>query len=377
MTIDSGFWRDAFWTLSSVPFSGLTAFYLGEPQPERVQLESSSPSNDTDALPASDGDAINPVPEAPDPMSGPTLAPQSRSWFASLSRRGSSNVSLNELAQKQKTPAPPPNEQPAGVQSAHSTAATAASTTPPPDERPDNAPVIPFVSESQVANASQPESETKLIPRKRAWFAPSSTSTSSLSSKRTSKMRPAEEPSFPMNIARKDPSIPETTQPPAMNVIPPTPPKLELAKVEGGPPSETVPVPIPATRKWFSSASSPQARSPETETRAVSPSASSQTCANPSSLDDQAPNLACASAGPSSESVSSAETGQNLSSLSPSASRFSLTIPFLGRPKVPLDRATLSAPHAASDIRPEPDTSPLPVAESTTPEATGEFSQTK
>ena len=337
-----------------------------------MQLESSSPSNATDVLPASDGDATNPAAGAPDPISGPTLPPPSRSWFASLSRRGSSNVSLNELAQKQKTPAPPPSEQPTGVQSTHSTA-VAVSTTPPPDECPDNAPVIPSVSEPQVTNAGQPESETKLIPRKRAWFAPSSSS-SSLSSKRVSKLRPVDEPPPPVDSARKDLPIPETTRPPAMNVIPPTPPKLELPRIEGGPPSETVPVPIPATRKWFSSASSPQARSPEMGTRADSPSTSPQTGANPSSLDDQAPILASASAGPSSESVSSAETSQNLSSLNPSASRFSLTIPFLGRPKVPLERATLSAPHA-SDIRSEPDTSPLPAVEKaeSTSEATGEF----
>jgi hypothetical protein len=378
MTVNSSFWRDAFWTLFSVPFSVLTAFYLDEPRPERVQLESSSPS---DVLPASDDDATNPVPEAPDSTSGPTRPPQSRSWFASLSRRGSSNVSLNELAQKQKTPPPSPSEQLAGVQSPHSTAAAAVSTTPQPDERFDNAPVIPFVSEPQAANAGQPESETKLIPRKRAWFAPSSSS-SSLPSKRASKLRPTDEPSPFMDSARKDLPIPATTQPPVMNVIPPTPPKLELAKVEGGPPSETAPVPMPATRKWFSSASSPQARSPEMETRAVSPSASSQTGANPSSLDDQAPNLASsASAGASSESVSlpvmlSADTSQNLSSLSPSASLFSLTIPFLGRPKVPLERVTLSVPHA-SDIQSEPDTSPLPAMEKaeSAPEAAGEFSQ--
>jgi hypothetical protein len=360
--------------LFSVSLSVLTAFYLDEPQSERVQLESSFPSNATDILPISDDDATNPAAGASDPISGPTLPPPSRSWFASLSRRGSSNVSLNELAQKQKPSLPPPSEQPAGVQSAHSTASVA-STTPPPDERPDNAPVIPFVSQPQPTNAGQPESETKLIPRKRAWFAPSSSS-SSLSSKRVSKLRPLDEPPPPMDTARKDTPIPGTTQPPAMNIIPPTPPKLELARIEGGSPSETAPVPIPATRKWFSSASSPQARSPEMETRADSPLANSQTGANPSSLDDQAPILASTSAGPSSESVSSAETNQNLSSLNPSASRFSLTIPFLGRPKVPLERPTLSVPHA-SDIRSEPDTSPLPAVEKAecTPEATGEISK--
>ncbi|KAI0268996.1 hypothetical protein BGY98DRAFT_318275 [Russula aff. rugulosa BPL654] len=199
-----------------------------EPQLERVQLEPSPLSNAMHVLPAPHGDPTTPAPEAPDPMSGHTVVPQSRSWFASLSRRGSSNVSLNQLAQK--TPAPPPSEQPAVVQSTHSTAAMAVSTTPPPDEHPDNACVIPFVSEPQAlaANAGQPESETKLIPRKRAWFAPSSSS--ALSSKRASKVRPTDEPPSPMDSARKDPPIPETTQPPVMNVIPPTPPKLTLLR---------------------------------------------------------------------------------------------------------------------------------------------------
>lgn len=317
-------------------------------------------------------------------MSGPTVALQSRSWFASLSRRGSSNVSLNQLAQK--TPAPPPIEQPTGVQPAHSTPATAVSTTPPPAERPDNnSPVVPFVSELQAlaANAGQPESETKLVPRKRAWFAPSSSSSSSsLPSKRVSKLRPADEPSQTMDSARKDLPTSETTQPPVMNVIPPTPPKPELARVEGGPPPETGPVPIPATRKWFSSASSPQARSPEMETGAVSPStrSSSQAGANPSSPGDQAPNLASASAGPSSESppvMLSAGSSQNLSSLNPSASRFSLTIPFLGRSKAPLERATPSVVPHANEVRSQPDTSLLPAVEKAEamPEGTGEFSQ--
>jgi hypothetical protein len=345
----------------------------------------SPPSNASDFLSAPNVDATNPAPEAPEPMSGPTVVPQSRSWFASLSRRGSSNVSLNQLAQK--APAPPPSEQPGDVQPDHSTAAATVSTTLPPDEPSDNiAPDIPFVSEPQAlaANTGQRESEAKLVPRKRAWFAPSPSS-SSLPSKRVNKQRPANEPSPPMDSARRDLPTPETTQPPVMNVIPPTPPKFEPAKVEaveGGPSSETVSVSIPTTRKWFSSASSPQARSPEME-GAVSPStsSSSQTGANPSSPDHQAPNLASASAGPSSESVSppvmlSAESSLNLSPLSTSASRFSLTIPFLGRSKVPLERATPSAPHA-NDVRSEPDTSSLPTVEKAegTTEGTGEFSQ--
>src|SRR5258708_7008196 len=325
-----------------------------------------------DVSPASDSDPTNPTSEAPDPTSGPTPASQPRSWFASLSRRSSPNVSMTELAQKTSTPSP--SEQPAGAQPALLTKGAAVSATPPPDERPDPAPVISSVPEPQTANAGQPETETKLIPRKRAWFAPSSSSPP----KRASKPQPADEPSPPVDLARKGPPILETSQPPVMNVIPPTPPKSELAKVEGGPPSEAVPVPIPATRKWFST-SSPQARSPETETRTVAPLASSPSGANLSS-----PKLGPTSAAPSSESVSpplifSPSTTHTLSSLCPPASRFSLSIPFLGRPKVPLEHAIPSAP--PGDTRLEPATSPasspyLPLEKGEfTPEATGEFSQ--
>ena len=107
----------------------------------------------------------------------------------------------------------------------------------------------------------------------------------------------------------------------------------------------------------------------------MSPSASSQ----PSSLDEQVPNLASASTGPPSESplvMLSADTNQNLSSLNPSASRFSLSIPFLGRPKVPRDRAITPSP--ARDTQSETDTSPAPptvVETETAPDATGEYSQ--
>jgi len=73
------------------------------------------------------------------------------------------------------------------------------------------------------------------------------------------------------------------------------------------------------------------------------------------------------------------ESNQNLSSLNPSASRFSLSIPFLGRPKLPLDRAMASA--QATDIRTEQEASPVSSEESSTVEsgesrsgATGEFS---
>jgi hypothetical protein len=365
--------------LFSIPCSVLTGFYPDEPQSGRVQPP--SPTNGTDILPTSNSNATNPVPEAPGLPSGPKPPPQPRSWFASLSRRGSYNVPLHELAQK--APTSLPSEQPACAQPAHLSTAAAVPDIPTPDERPDPAPVSISVSDPQTVNASQPEAEVKLIPRKRAWFAPPS------SSKRTSKLRPAEGPSPPIDSAREDLPVPETSQSPlpVTNIIPPTPPKPELAKVEGEVSSETVPVPIPATRKWFFPASSSQAISPETEARAVSSSASSQAGVKSSSLDDQEPNLASASAVPPSESsppvMLSAGSSQNLSSLSPSASRFSLSIPFLGRPKVPLDRAIASA--QASDTQSEPDTSPppskdLPAVERgesiPEPEATGELCQT-
>jgi hypothetical protein len=349
------------------------------PQSERVQPP--SPTNGTNILPASDSDVTNPAPEAPGLPSGPTPPPQPRSWFASLSRRGSSNVPLHELAQK--SPTSLPSEQPASPQPAHLTTAVTVPAMPPPDERPDPAPISLSVSDPQTVNAGQPEAEVKLIPRKRAWFAPS------LSSKPTSKLRTADEPSPPMDSAREDRPVPEISQPPVTNIIPPTPPKPELAKFEGEPSSETIPAPIPAARKWFFPASSSQAISPETEARAVPPS---QAGVKPSSLDDQEPNLASASAAsavlpkvPSSESsppvMLLADPSQNLSSLSPSASRFSLSIPFLGRPKVPLDRAIASV--HASDTQSEPDTSQapskdLPAVERgesapETPEATGKL----
>ena len=77
----------------------------------------------------------------------------------------------------------------------------------------------------------------------------------------------------------------------------------------------------------------------------------------------------------------SADTNQNLSSLNPSASRFSLSIPFLGRPKALLDRAITSSD--TLDTQSDLDTPPAPPKDlfaveggESTPEATGELSQT-
>lgn len=338
----------------------------------------------TNAAPETHGPTSTPTPPAP---LAPPAPPRPRSWFASLSRRGSSNVPLNELAEN--APPPPPSEQPANAQPAsHPTVNVAAATpSPPPEEHPESegAPANLPNSEPSSVNAGRSEPEVKLVPRKRAWFASSSSS----SPKRPSKLRADDEPSPPIDAARTTDTpapILETPQapPPVTNVIPPTPPKLELTRIEGSsePPSETAPVPIPPARKWFSS-SSPQPRSPESEARPGSgPQAGIVSPRTPPSIDDQVPKLP--SAFPSTESVSApvmfpTESNQNLSSLNPSASRFSLSIPFLGRPKLPLDRAMASA--QATDIRTEQEASPVSSEESSTVEsgesrsgATGEFS---
>ena len=159
----------------------------------------------------------------------------------------------------------------------------------------------------------------------------------------------------------KDPTptvspAPEAPQLPVTNVIPPTPPKPELSKTENRPPPESESISIPPSRKWFTPVSPLPSRSPGAEPRATSPVAVSQVGVTspltPSSIDDHVPKLP--SAGPQSESVEpavllSSDTSQNLSALNPSASRFTLSIPFLGRPKVPLERAVASA--TATDIR--------------------------
>jgi hypothetical protein len=344
------------------------------------------PPSTTDAgiSPASSApDATHLTSEAPRPAFGPTAPPQSRSWFASLSRRGSSNGPLNELAEQ--PPPSLPSEQPPAAQPAQSTTIVAVPTPSPSDGPADTVPANLPISEpeTETTDAGRPDADAadKLIPRKRAWF------TSSSSSRRVTKPRPGDEPSPSpaQDSARKDPPVPETPRLPTTNIIPPTPPKSELARVKDDPQSAVIPVPIPAARKWFSQTSSFQSRSPDPEARAVSPVAGPQEGVSsprtPVSIDDQVPRLPSAGASSDSDSspvMLSADTSPNLSSLNPSASRFSLSIPFLGRARVPLDRAMSSA--QATDIRTEPDASSAPSRDppaaegaKSTPETKGEF----
>ncbi|KAI9435431.1 hypothetical protein H4582DRAFT_1969343 [Lactarius indigo] len=300
----------------------------GEPQP----VLSSSPTDDTTGLPAPDANAAKSSSELV-----PAPAPQPRSWLASLSRRSSSNTPLNELSKQ--TPPSTAGERPTTPESTSTAAAV-----PPPADLSNTNPAPAPVSGPQVAShASQPEANIKSIPSKRPWFGSSS------SSKRPSKLRPMGEPEVANDPTPTESPAPSTPQLPITNVIPPTPPKPELTKVESQPTPESASVPVPTSRKWFSPASPlPSSRSPpDAETRTspltVSHVASPST---PSSIDDQVPKLP--SADPQSEPVApsvllSNDTSQNLSALNPSASRFTLSIPFLGRPKVPLDRAVVSA----------------------------------
>jgi hypothetical protein len=320
----------------------------GAPQYDQSQPPSTNHAGDS---PASDPDPTNSTPDAPGPTSNPAtpVPPRSRSWFASLSRRGSSNVPLNELAAQAP---PPPAEQPASAQPAsHSITVATMPSSQPAEERPETVPTNLPISEppTPTTNASPLETEAKLVPRKRAWFASSS------SPKRPSKLRPGDEPSHSVKPALTETPVLETPQLPVTNIIPPTPPRPELTQVESKPPSETAPVPIPFAPKLSRTASSSQSRSPDSDVRRVSgPDAGIVSPSAPPSVDDQVRKLP--SAGSSLESVSppvmlSTESSQNLSSLIPSASRFSLSIPFLGRPKVPLERAMASA--HATDIRTE------------------------
>ena len=136
--------------------------------------------------------------------------------------------------------------------------------------------------------------------------------------------------------------------PPAVVIEPPTPSRPK--EVNAASSSKAVPVPVgPASgrKSWFGVSGS---KSPPTPTFS-SPLAGSSPL-TPSSVDEEVPRLRAPEPScppPSSAGVVSGDSSQNLSSLNPSTSRFSLSIPLLGRPKVPLEKALASA--QAADIR--------------------------
>ena len=316
------------------PFQRFSLFNQGETQP----VYSSSPTDDTAVLPVPETNAVGPS-EAPEALA-PAPAPQSRSWLASLSRRSSTSTPLNELAKQ--VPPLAAEERPTVPEPARAVA-------PPSADRLDPSPVpttSPVLDPHVPGHAVQLEPDIKSIPSKCPWFASSS------SSKRPSKLRPMDEPESANDPTRTNSPGPQLPVTNVINVIPPTPPKPELTKVESKNPPESDSVPIPTSRKWFSPVSSVSSRSPDAETRTISPLAVSQASqagvtspSTPSSIDDQVPKLP--SAVPQLESVApsvllSSDMTQNLSALNPSTSRFSLSIPFLGRPKMPLDRAVAS-----------------------------------
>ncbi|KAI0270403.1 hypothetical protein BC834DRAFT_950148 [Gloeopeniophorella convolvens] len=316
------------------------------PDPTQPAI-SSSPTDDTNPTPPSD--LLTTKSFSGVPSTSP--APQPRSWLASLSRRNSSKVPLNDLAAQ--APPLPACERATAVEPTLSI--QPATAVQPSPELPDPAP-----ASEQVSNPSPAQAETnvenKTIPSKRSWFS-SSTSTSG----RPSSQR---QPTAKDAATTQDTPIPPTALLPVTNIIPPTPPRPEPPQAESRASSEMIPPPVQVTRKWFSPASSFQSKPSGVEIRSTSPPVPVPVVPSPltpCSIDDQVPKLSPADSTPvpaAPPALLSNDINQNLASLNPSTSRFSLSIPFLGRPKVPLERALASA--KAADVRTGLDTDGAP-----------------
>ncbi|KAJ7600338.1 hypothetical protein C8J56DRAFT_7395 [Mycena floridula] len=124
---------------------------------------------------------------------------------------------------------------------------------------------------------------------------------------------------------------------PSVEVQPPTPPQQTPLPD----PSSSQPIPSRNNNKksWFSS-TRPN-RSP------TSPSPLSAASSYPSSIDEEVPELSTVTPPESETSTVSAPASDDtvrarLNSLNPSTSRFTISLPLLGRPKIPLERAVVS-----------------------------------
>ncbi|KAF5378463.1 hypothetical protein D9615_007029 [Tricholomella constricta] len=146
---------------------------------------------------------------------------------------------------------------------------------------------------------------------------------------------------------------PEPATAPVTPAPTPTPPTLP----------KDIPPPPQVKRSWFSSAAAtPSAPLPEPQP------AASNSNSIPSSIDNEVPGLptittspsppppqqqAAPTALPSPGVVTSPSSGggdgPRLSSLNPSTGRFTLSIPLLGRPKIPLDRVVSAAVHSKEE----------------------------
>ncbi|KAI0049078.1 hypothetical protein FA95DRAFT_966156 [Auriscalpium vulgare] len=232
---------------------------------------------------------------------------------------------------------------------------------------------LPSTSSSLTVKASPPRS---------SWFGSMSRGTKS-SQKRAE--LPPPKPTA-LETPRKDAPAAVLTQPaptadvsgvsspPAMAILPPTPPRPPAvpAPATAASSSSTVPISIPVKRTWFSPASSPSptpAQSPPPPPPVAAAIASPLT---PSSIDSEVPLLSTSepSAPMTSPGVVSGDASQHLSSLNPSTSRFSLSIPFLGRPKLPLEKALASA--TAVDVREPTSTALEPSDNAETPQVVEE-----
>lgn len=141
-------------------------------------------------------------------------------------------------------------------------------------------------------------------------------------------------------------SVRHDPQPMDITPDPPAPP-VEPAS----PPSDPLSIP-PArktTRSWFGTSTAVSVSPPERRARAP-PHPLSQTPSIPSSIDEDVPRLSSAPPSPaqaaSPPEVHRAEPAAppaQLAALNPATSRFTLSIPLLGRAKVPLEKAVAAA----------------------------------
>lgn len=245
-------------------------------------------------------------------------------------------------------PTTPPATPPAAPEAPPAPSATTGPTVETPAEITSNAhksPLsVPFPSSEQPADM-----EATPRPSSSSWFG----SLSRGKGRSTmAKVKEAQQNVSPKNPA--PPSIPELNTP-LVQVQPPTPPQpqevpsAEPTIEESQPTSpQSIPAHQQTKRPWFSSSPARHRGSPTT------PSPLHETSI-PSSIDEEVPSLSNVTLpGPAVSAISAVQptsngdsiSRQRLSSLNPSTSRFTLSIPLLGRPKVPLGQVA-AAVHSA------------------------------
>ncbi|KAG6878019.1 hypothetical protein C0993_000800 [Termitomyces sp. T159_Od127] len=220
----------------------------------------------------------------------------------------------------------------------------------------------PTMSASEPIPFSLPDTPTP-SPRKASWFG-------SLSRARgRAKADQLHQPTVASVVCTsvKEAAAEQNPPPPTVTVVnPPATPPIDAATMPLPPSQPPTPIPSPpravprqpaSKRSWFSSPT------PE------------RTSSVPSSIDEETPAIPVftpLSSSPTSIAThaivtspsNDSNTGRpRLSSLNPSTSRFALSIPLLGRPKIPIDQVPkdVSDPNPTSESLPDPtETNPTP-----------------